>query len=83
MAWSEGIDVGSDQGIKMVVERAGLDWAAASEVIDNTDWEGPMEENRLQMLASGLWGCRATVCLTIRVGKFFLLGARSHLAFGA
>ena len=40
----------------MVVERAGLDWAAASEVIDNTDWEGPMEENRLQMLASGLWG---------------------------
>ena len=33
-----------DQGIKMVVERAGLDWAAASEVIDNTDWEGPMEK---------------------------------------
>ena len=56
MAWSEGIDVGSDQGIKMVVERAGLDWAAASEVIDNTDWEGPIEENRLQMIASGLWG---------------------------
>ena len=56
MAWSEGIDVGSDQGIKIVVERAGLDWAAASEVIDNTDWEGPIEENRLQMMASGLWG---------------------------
>ena len=56
MAWSEGIDVGSDQGIKMVVERVGLDWAAASEVIDNTDWEGPIEENRLQMIASGLWG---------------------------
>ncbi|CAI8436150.1 MAG: DsbA family protein [PS1 clade bacterium] len=56
MAWAEGIDVGSDQGIKMVVERAGLDWARASEVIDNTDWEGPVEENRLQMMASGLWG---------------------------
>lgn len=56
MAWSEGIDVGSDQGIKSVVERAGLDWSAASEVLDNTDWEGPMEENRLQMMASGLWG---------------------------
>ena len=56
MAWSEGIDVGSDQGIKMVVERAGLDWAAASEVIDNTDWKGPVEENRLQLMASGLWG---------------------------
>ena len=56
MAWSEGIDVGSDQGIKIVVERAGLDWAAASEVIDNTDWEGPIEENRMQMMASGLWG---------------------------
>ena len=56
MAWSEGIDVGSDQGIKSVVERAGLDWSAACEVLDNTDWEGPMEENRLQMMASGLWG---------------------------
>ena len=56
MAWSEGIDVGSDQGIKLVVERAGLDWSAASEVLDNTDWEGPMEENRLQMMTSGLWG---------------------------
>ena len=44
MAWAEGIDVGSDQGIKMVVERAGLDWARASEVIDNTDWEGPVEK---------------------------------------
>ena len=40
----------------MVVGCAGLDWAAASEVIDNTDWEGSIEENRLQMMASGLWG---------------------------
>ena len=56
MAWSEGIDVGSDQGIKRVVERAGLDWSAASAVVDNTDWEGPIEENRLQLMASGLWG---------------------------
>jgi 2-hydroxychromene-2-carboxylate isomerase len=56
MAWSEGIDVGSDQGIKAVVERAGLDWDAASAVIDNTDWEGPVEESRLQLMASGLWG---------------------------
>lgn len=56
MAWSEGIDVGSDQGIKLVIDRAGLDWSAASEVLGNTDWEGPVEENRLQMMASGLWG---------------------------
>ena len=49
-------DDGGDQGIKRVVERAGLDWSAASGVIDNTGQEGPMEENRLQMMASDFGG---------------------------
>jgi 2-hydroxychromene-2-carboxylate isomerase len=56
MAWSEGVDVGSDDGMRKVVERAGLDWQEALKVIDTDDWEAEIEANRLQMLASGLWG---------------------------
>ncbi|MCH1542554.1 MAG: DsbA family protein [Alphaproteobacteria bacterium] len=56
MAWAEGLDTGSDNGMKQVCERAGLDWDGASKVIDNKDWEGWAEENRLQMLKSDLWG---------------------------
>ena len=79
MAWSEGIDVGSDQGIKRVVERAGLDWSAASEVIDNTDWEGPMEENRLQMMASGLWGVPSYRLLDDKGREVFSCWGRDRL----
>ena len=79
MAWSEGIDVGSDQGIKMVVERAGLDWSAAGEVIDNTDWEGPMEENRLQMMASGLWGVPSYRLLDDKGREVFSCWGRDRL----
>ena len=56
MAWSEGVDVGSDDGMRKVCERAGLDWPAAQDIIDNDDWEGWAEDNRLQMMASSLWG---------------------------
>ena len=82
MAWSEGIDVGSDQGIKMVVERAGLDWAAASEVIDNTDWEGPMEETACKCWRQA-FGVPSYRLLDDKGREVFPAGARSHLAFGA
>ena len=56
MAWSEGVDVGADEGLRKVCERAELDWQAASDIVDNKDWEVWAEENRLQMMASDLWG---------------------------
>ena len=56
MAWSEGVDVGADEGLRKVCERAELDWQAASGIVDNKDWEVWAEENRLQMMASDLWG---------------------------
>lgn len=56
MAWSEGVDVGADDGLRKICERVGLDWQAASEIVDNNDWEVWAEENRLQMMASDLWG---------------------------
>ena len=56
MAWSEGVDVGTDEGLRKVCARADLDWAQAAEIVDNKDWESWAEENRLQMMASDLWG---------------------------
>jgi 2-hydroxychromene-2-carboxylate isomerase len=56
LAWSEGVDTGTDEGMHKTCERAGLDWQSARDIIDNQDWHGWAEENRLQMMASDLWG---------------------------
>jgi 2-hydroxychromene-2-carboxylate isomerase len=47
--WSEGIDVGTDDGLRFVCERAGVD----STVGDDIDYA---ERNRLDLLDAGLWG---------------------------
>ena len=56
LAWSEGVDAGSDTGLKTACERAGLAWDEAAEIVGNSDWEIWAEENRLQMMKSDLWG---------------------------
>ena len=54
--WSEGIDAGSDPGLRRIVERAGLPWAEAKPLIGNDDWRAEAEANRLEMIDLGLWG---------------------------
>ena len=56
LAWSEGVDAGSDAGLKTACERAALDWDEAAKIVGNADWEIWAEENRLQMMKSDLWG---------------------------
>ena len=56
LAWAEGVDAGSDAGLKTVCKRAGLDWDEAAEIVGNNDWEVWTEENRQQMMKSDLWG---------------------------
>lgn len=56
LAWAEGVDAGSDAGLKTACERAGLDWGEGQTIVDNKDWENWAEENRLQMMQSDLWG---------------------------
>lgn len=56
LAWAEGVDAGSDAGLKTACERVGLSWDEASEIVDNNDWEVWAEENRQQMMQSDLWG---------------------------
>jgi 2-hydroxychromene-2-carboxylate isomerase len=55
-AFAEGVDTGSDAGLRFVVERAGLSWDAALEHFDGEDWRAELEKNRLALFALGLWG---------------------------
>ena len=54
--WSEGLDAGSDRGLRTIVERAGLSWLEAKKALKDDAWRGVAEENRVAMLELGLWG---------------------------
>lgn len=54
--WSEGINAGGDRGLRQIVERAGLDWVQAMQLIGNDDWRLQAEDNRREMMELGLWG---------------------------
>ena len=64
-AFAQGVNTNSDRGLRKVVQQAGLSWSEAKSHIGDPDWEALLEENRLAMYASGLWG----------VPSFRLLGA--------
>ena len=54
--WAEGIDAGSDKGLRKIVERAGLPWSAATEALQDESWRKVADENRETMFGLGLWG---------------------------
>lgn len=55
-AFAEGIDTGSDAGLRQVVERAGLDWTRAQPHLDRDGWQASLEGNRETLFGLGLWG---------------------------
>jgi len=55
-AFAEGIDTGSDEGLRHVAQGAGLDWEEASASIDENGWRAELEANREEMLSLGIWG---------------------------
>jgi 2-hydroxychromene-2-carboxylate isomerase len=55
-AFAEGIDTGSDAGLRRVAERAGLDWSRAQAHLDRGGWQEALERNREALFALGLWG---------------------------
>lgn len=56
-AFAEGVDTGSDPGLRRVVERAGLSWPEALGHLDrDTGWRDELEANRRELFALGLWG---------------------------
>jgi 2-hydroxychromene-2-carboxylate isomerase len=58
--WSEGLDAGTDAHLKIIAERAGLNWEAAKDILkskaNDTHWRAVAEQNRQSLLALGLWG---------------------------
>jgi len=54
--WAEGIDAGSDRGLRRIVQRAGLSWADAKNALQDDGWREVAERNRQEMFARGLWG---------------------------
>ena len=54
--WAEGVDAGSDKGLRLITERAGLNWDAVQGALDDPAWRQTAEINRTEMLDLGLWG---------------------------
>ena len=55
-AFAQGINTNNDRGLRQVVENAGLDWASAKQIVGQDGWQEILEDNRLAMYDSGLWG---------------------------
>jgi len=54
--WSEGMDAGSDSGLRRIADRAGLPWADATAALDDEGWRQTADANRAELLSLGLWG---------------------------
>ncbi|MEZ5502992.1 MAG: DsbA family protein [Halioglobus sp.] len=55
-AFAEGVNLNRDKGLRKAVENAGLDWGRAQQIVGRSGWEAELENNRLAMYESGLWG---------------------------
>lgn len=55
-AFALGVNTLTEPGLKKVVEAAGLEWSEAKTYLGRKGWEGMLEENRVAMYESGLWG---------------------------
>jgi len=54
--WAEGLDAGSDKGLRKITTRAGLAWPAVCAALQEETWRLTAEANRVEMLSLGLWG---------------------------
>jgi len=54
--WAEGIDAGSDRGLRTITERAGLSWADMKPLISGDHWRSNAEANQEEMFSHGIWG---------------------------
>jgi 2-hydroxychromene-2-carboxylate isomerase len=53
---AEGIRSETDSGLKIIVERSGLDWQKARALLADQNWRTWAEDNRKAMYECGLWG---------------------------
>jgi 2-hydroxychromene-2-carboxylate isomerase len=54
--WSEGIDAGSDKGLKKITGRCNMPWDQCQKALADSAWRTRAENNRAELFAAGLWG---------------------------
>jgi len=54
--WAEGIDAGSDRGLRKITERAGLSWSEMKPLLGGGHWRADAEANQAEMFSHGVWG---------------------------
>lgn len=55
-SFAEGRDIYAKANLRQIIEALGLSWSQAATVLDNEDWMGEMEQNRLRMAQFQCWG---------------------------
>jgi 2-hydroxychromene-2-carboxylate isomerase len=54
--WADGLDAGSDRGLRRMAERAGLAWADCRDALGDPGWRAEAERDRTALFERGLWG---------------------------
>ncbi len=54
--WAEGISSDTDEGLKLLVERAGLNWQEARQHLKDESWRIRAQDYLAEMYDHGLWG---------------------------
>lgn len=54
--WADGLDAGSDRGLKTITERAGLSWQDMKPLLGGDHWREEAEANQQEMFSYGIWG---------------------------
>ncbi len=54
--WTQGVQSDTDKGLKAIVEKSGLDWLHAKQIVKNQEWRQWANENLAELYAHNLWG---------------------------
>jgi len=71
-AFYQGVNMDTDTGLRNVLQRVGLSWQDAQNIMSTSVWEPQLEQDRLAMYDFGCWG----------VPSFRLLDAQGDMALG-
>lgn len=54
--WGEGVNAGSNRGLRTLTDRAGLNWADVKHALGDEAWRATASANREELFGLGLWG---------------------------
>ncbi len=56
LVWSQGVNAGTNRGLRRIVEAADLSWSDARQHLGSDAWRQEAEANRQELTELGLWG---------------------------